>query len=455
MITLREYQREMIDRIIASYKQGAQRVCAVAPCGAGKTIIVAWMIARVRTRGLKTLFIVHRKELLEQADRTFTKMGINHGIIAPGVTMDTSQLVQIGSTQTVANRLDAIGDVQFIVIDEAHHAVANTWRRIIGHYNNAAVLGVTATPVRLSGSGLGDIFQDLVVGPQTAQLISRGNLVDYQYFAPPSKAAVNDVHVRMGDYVKSELETAVNQADIIGDIVNTYKKLANGLQAVCYCVTRKHSEHVAALFRAAGIAARHVDGETDKSLRATILERFKQRKIQVLCNVELFGEGLDVPNMDAVILARPTQSLTLYIQQSMRAMRIDPNNPDKRAIIIDHAGNCFRHGLPDEEREWSLAVKPRQKRRERGITLTMCDKCYQVYESTQRMCPYCGYVKPVASREIVEKDGELREIERIKKEKRMEVGKARTRQDLEQIAIERGYKMGWVSKIAQIKQIYH
>lgn len=453
MIALRPYQTDMVHHIMHSFSQGAQRVCAVAPCGAGKTITVGWMIARAQLQGLRTLFIVHRKELLEQADRTFTTMGIRHGIVAPGTGMDPSQTVQIGSTQTVAKRLEKIGPIDFIVIDEAHHATANTWRTIMTYYQQAETLGVTATPARLGGSGLGDVFQDLVIGPTVQQLIQWGNLAPYRYFAPPSKANVGSVPVRMGDYVKSELETAVNDADIIGDIVANYRKLANGMQACCYCVTRKHSEHVAAMFRAAGISAQHVDGETDKSLRATIIDRFRKRDIKVLCNVDLFGEGFDVPGMEAVILARPTQSLTLYIQQSMRAMRPDPSNPNKTAVIIDHAGNCFRHGLPDDDREWTLKVKPKRKREDTGTSLTMCEKCFQVYESHLRTCPYCGYVKPVAQKELTQADGELQEIARIKREQRIEVGKARTKQDLEQIAIERGYKLGWVSKIAKVKGI--
>ena len=442
----------MVQHILQAYQQGAQRVCAVAPCGAGKTITVGWMIAKARLQGLRTLFIVHRKELLEQADHTFTEMGIQHGIIASGAPMDTSQIVQIGSTQTVARRLDQLGPVQFIVIDEAHHAVARTWRRIIAHYSDAEVLGVTATPARLGGSGLGDVFQALVMGPSVQQLIQWGNLAPYRYFAPPSKANLDNVHTKMGDYVKAELETAVNDADIVGDIVTYYRKLANGMQACCYCVSRKHSEHVAAMFRAAGIAAQHVDGETDSSLRAAIIERFRRKEIQVLCNVDLFGEGFDVPGMEAVILARPTQSLTLYIQQSMRAMRPDPGNPHKVALIIDHAGNCFRHGLPDDDREWTLDVK-KKKHRERTIAITMCERCYQVYESHLRTCPYCGYTKPVAPRIVKQADGELQEIARIKREQRMQVGRARTKKDLESIAIKRGYKFGWVSKIASVKGI--
>ena len=157
--------------------------------------------------------------------------------------------------------------------------------------------------------------------------------------------------------------------------------------------------------------------------------------------------------MEAVILARPTQSLTLYIQQSMRAMRPDPENPHKVAVIIDHAGNCFRHGLPDDDREWTLDVKPKRKRHTTTVPITMCEKCYQVYESHLRSCPYCGYAKPAAARELKQADGELQEIARIKREQRMEVGRARTKKDLESIAIARGYKLGWVSKMASVKGI--
>ena len=453
MIALRPYQTQMVQAVLDAYAQGVRRVCAVAPCGAGKTVMVGWMIAKAQLQGVRTLFIVHRKELLAQADRTFQAMGIHHGVIASGVPMDASQSVQIGSTQTVAKRLEQLLDVQFIVIDGAHHATAATWRKIMARYPEASVLGVTATPARLGGSGLGDVFDTLIMGPSVQQLIEWGNLAPYRYFAPPSKANMGAVHSRMGDYVKSELEQAVNDADIIGDIVENYRKLADGKQACCYCVTRKHSEHVAALFREAGIPAQHVDGDTDKSLRNAIIERFRRREIKVLCNVDLFGEGFDVPGMEAVILARPTQSLTLYIQQAMRAMRPDPDNPHKVAVIIDHAGNCFRHGLPDEDREWTLDVKPKRKRAVTTVSITMCEKCYQVYESHLRVCPYCGYAKPAAARELKQADGDLQEIARIKRERRMEIGRAKTKKELESIAIARGYKLGWVSKIAHVKGI--
>ena len=181
MISLRPYQMQMVKDIFHAYEQGAQRVCAVAPCGAGKTVTVGWMIAKAHLQGIRTLFIVHRKELLDQADRTFTAMGIRHGVIAAGIPMDNCQLVQIGSTQTVAKRLEQMSEIQFIVIDEAHHATAHTWRKIMSWYPHATVLGVTATPARLGGSGLGDVFNALIMGPTVQQLIQWGNLAPYRY----------------------------------------------------------------------------------------------------------------------------------------------------------------------------------------------------------------------------------------------------------------------------------
>ena len=407
----------------------------------------------------RILFLNHRKELIEQSSKTFSDMGIRHGIISPGYATDYSLPVQIGSVQTVSRRLTDIGYFDFIIVDECQHLLAKTWRQVIDYYPNAVVLGVTATPSRLGGDGLGDVFDDLIIGPSVKDLIKWGNLAPYKYYAPPSKASVDDVHVKMGDYVRGELEHAVDDDVIIGDIVKNYKKLANGLQACCYCVSRKHSEHVAASFNKAGISAAYVDGDTDKSLRANTIQKFRERKIQVLCNVDLFGEGFDVPGMEAVILARPTQSLTLYIQQSMRAMRPDADNPNKVAVIIDHAGNCFRHGMPDMDREWTLESRPHKRRdMDDELKLRMCDECYQVYDASLRECPYCGYVVPVSVRsdEPNQMDGELAEIQALeieKKQKRMEVGRARCKRDLENIAIDRGYKMSWVWHISKIKNI--
>ena len=446
MFNLRSYQTDLISRIAADFSSGIQRVCAVAPCGAGKTVLV----------NKRVLFLVHRRELIDQSDRTFTAMNIRHGIISAGVPADYESSVQIGSVQTVARRLSRIPSPDFIIIDEAHHATAGTWKKIMEAFPQAMTLGVTATPARLDGKGLGDIFQSLVMGPSVDELIQWGNLSKYNYYAPPSKADIKSVRIQFGDYVKSELERAVDDDALVGDIVANYQKLADGRQTVCYCVSRKHSEHTAAKFRAAGISAAHVDGETHKAERDRIISDFRRKKLRVLCNVDLLGEGFDVPGMEAVILARPTASLTLFIQQSMRPLRPDPDNPSKVAVIIDHVGNCFRHGLPNALQEWTLDSKPKKKRI-REISMHQCPKCYQVWMTAQRTCPYCGYVPPVAEREVKEEAGTLAKIDSLelleKKRKRQEVGRARSRQDLEDIALRRGYKFGWVRKMMEIKGI--
>ena len=264
------------------------------------------------------------------------------------------------------------------------------------------------------------------------------------------------MHIRFGDYVKSELSAVVDDIDIIGDIVKNYRKLADGRQSVCYCVSRAHSEHVSREFRAAGIPAAHVDGETPRTERDQIISDFRSKKLRVLCNVDLLGEGFDVPGMDAVILARPTASLTLFIQQSMRPLRPDPDNPNKRAVIIDHVGNCFRHGLPNAPQDWSLESKAKKKQN-RILTLHQCIKCFQVWNTPTCTCPYCGYCPEIQEHEVTSQDGLLAKVESLeiieKRRRRQEVGRARSREDLENIAVKRGYKFGWVRRMMEIKGI--
>ena len=378
-------------------------------------------------------------------------MGIRHGLIAAGAAKEYDLPVQIASVQTLTHRLHEVQPPDLLICDECHHIVANTYRRILEHFAASYVLGVTATPERIGGQGLGDIFQSLVLGPTAAELIAAGNLTPYDYYAPPSKFDPAAAHVRFGEYVKGDLINQMDDADVIGDIVKNYQNLAAGKRAICYCINRAHSEHVAESFRAAGIPAAHIDGETQKAVRVRTIEDFRLGKIQILCNAELLGEGFDVPAMEAVILARPTASLTLYIQQGMRPLRPDPNNPEKRAVIIDHVGNVFRHGMPDEEREWSLETK---KRKPRAMAIKICPACYTAVSSTARVCP-CGHIFAAAPEErtFTEKDGTLMKIEEIKRKKRQEVGSARSVADLTEIAIKRGYSLRWVSRMADLKRL--
>ena len=451
-ICLRPYQQQLIDDVGYEYSEGRRRVCAVAPCGAGKTIMTAWMARGTALSGRRAIFMVHRQELIEQTSATFTAMGIRHGLIAAGAAKEYDLPVQIASVQTLIHRLSQMQAPDLLICDECHHIVANTYRKIVDQFSSSYVLGVTATPERIGGQGLGEIFQSLVLGPSAADLIAAGNLTPYDYYAPPTKFDPATAHVRFGEYVKNDLLSQMDDADVIGDIVTNYKNLADGKRAICYCINRAHSEHVAASFCAAGIPALHIDGETHKAVRARAIEDFRTGRLQILCNAELLGEGFDVPAMEAVILARPTASLTLYIQQSMRPLRPDPKNPEKRAVIIDHVGNVFRHGMPDEEREWSLETK---KRKPRATAIKVCPACYTAVPSTARTCP-CGHVFAAApeERKITETDGTLKKIEAIqRKERRQEVGRARSVSDLTAIALRRGYSLRWVSRMADIKRL--
>jgi len=453
MFKLREYQELLIDGARIEFQKGNYRTCIIAPCGAGKTVIMAWMSAQAKLKGNNVLFAVHRQELIDQSSETFQGLGVPHGIIAAGYPMNVSEKIQIASIQSVIRRTSKINAPQIIILDEAHHATASTWRKLLEFYPNAYVIGLTATPIRMGGQGLGDIFQSLIMGPTVKELIAWGNLSPYRYYSPPVAVDFSDIQVKYGDYVQSEVAVRMDKSEIIGDLITQYNKLAPGARAVCYCASIEHSKHTADMFRLAGIPAIHIDGETKDIVRRTATADFKAGKIKVICNVDLISEGYDCPNMEAVILARPTQSLSLYIQQSMRAMRVDKDNPDKVATIIDHVGNVYRHGLPDEDREWTLESK-KKKKVTREVMMKICPKCYGAHNPSPT-CPYCQHVYQVAVQvAIEEKSGELTEILEIqKKEKRQEVGRARNVVTLEQIAMQRGYSPRWVQKQCEIKNI--
>lgn len=453
MFQLRPYQDLLIEGVRDEFLRGLHNTCVVAPCGAGKTVIMAWMASKTAVRGNPVLFTVHRRELIDQASETFSALGIQHGIIAPGCQMN-NELIQIGSIFTVVKRLDKIQAPGLIFIDESHHSTANTWRKLLAAFPGAYVIGLTATPARMSGEGLGDIFESLVIGPSVKQLIDWGNLAPFKYYAPPIKANLEGLRVRYGDYVQSDVSIRMDKSEIIGDTIEQYKKLADGKRAICYCVSRAHSEHTAEMFQQAGIPAMHIDGETNAAVRAAAIEQFRQGHIKVLCNVDLISEGFDVPAMEAVILCRPTQSLTLHIQQSMRPMRPDSDNPGKTAIIIDQVGNVYRHGLPDEDRTWSLEGKKKDKRQVREIALRQCPECYAAHRPAP-VCPLCGFTYAAGERsEPEQRKGELVKIDELeRKRRRQEVGRARNITDLEQIALKRGYSLRWISKIAGIKNI--
>jgi superfamily II DNA or RNA helicase len=418
--------------------------------------MMADMSTRAKLKGNNTLFVVHRQELIDQSAATFQDAGVPFGVIAAGYPVNYQEHIQIASIQTVIRRLDKIQEPTIIILDECHHATAATWKKLLAAYPMAFVIGLTATPARMGGQGLGDVFQSMILGPTVKQLIDWKNLAPYKYFAPPVAADLTGLRVKMGDYMQADVALRMDKSEIIGDIIAHYQRIAPGRKAVCYCASVAHSQHTAEMFRQSGVSALHIDGETHDITRKAAVADFKAGKIKILCNVDLISEGYDCSDMDAVILARPTESLTLFIQQAMRAMRYDRNNPDKVAMIIDHVGNCYRHGLPDEEREWSLeTTKKKTVTASRDeYPVRQCPKCYAAHR-TAPSCPQCGYLYPIELRTDPEqKAGQLAEVLDIERKKqRQEIGRARDVVTLEEIAMKRGFNPFWVKKMCELKKI--
>lgn len=447
-IKLRPYQQAFIDAVRNEF-HNSRRVVGVAPCGSGKTIMTGWMTKQACERGKRTIFFVHRKELIRQTSETFSRLDIPHGIISAGVNMQLDLPVQIASIQTLARRLDDIPAPDFLICDECHHILANTYKRVIEAFPNAYLLGVTATPERMGGITLCDSFDSMVESFSVDELIKLGNLTPFKYFAPSVGVDLHKVRTKFGEYVNSDIEKVMSGKKIIGGIVEHYQKLAAGKSAICYCVNVKHSVTVAKAFRDAGINAAHCDGETPAIIRDKIVDDFRNGKVDVLCNAELFGEGFDVPNMQAVILARPTRSLTLYIQQAMRSMRPDPNDPNKVAVIIDHVQNYLRHGLPNTPHEWSLAPNPPK----RPLALTKeCPQCHAIISLAERVCPLCGFefIQDDSTPDTNEYSGNLVEVEVHSSSDistdTPKIKKAFTKpEEFFSVAKEKNYKIGWVA----------
>lgn len=424
---LRPYQNNLINDVRQAYLSGKKRPCIVLPCGGGKSVIVADMAKKATEKGNRVLFLVHRKELCDQIDETFRGYGVN------------MKLCKIGMVQTITRRLKKMKEPQLIITDENHHCLANSYKRIYEAFPNARCVGVTATPCRLNGGGLGDINDSLIVGVSAKWLIENKFLAGYDYYAP-SVADLTGLHVKVGEYVTKEIEERLIKKSIFGDVIAYYRKLADGKQAICYCASISHSEQMAQNFNEAGISAAHIDGKTPKSDRNLVIKRFRSGEIKILCNVDLISEGFDVPDCEAAILLRPTKSLTLYIQQSMRCMRYKPG---KKSVIIDHVGNYARFGLPDQDREWTLEPKKKgSKKEENEVKVRQCPECFYTHEPAP-ICPKCGFIYPIAERT-------LEEIKEAKLELITEIvldysgpEECTTMSELVAFGKRKGYKPGW------------
>jgi superfamily II DNA or RNA helicase len=429
---LRPYQNNLIEKTKQAILDGYKAPCIVSPAGSGKTVVLAKIIKGASFKKNHTLFLVHRKEIIDQVRETLIDMGVD------------MNYVELGMVQTIVRRLDNTKQPAMIVVDESHHIVSNSYKKIVKHFNDALVISFTATPIRLGGSGLGDVNDILIEEVSVKWLIENEYLAPYKYYAPK----LIDTEIlklnNMKEFSSTSIDKAINENKIYGDVIKHYKQLASGEQAIVYCHSVEASQQVAAEFKASGIDARHIDGKTNKDERDEVITEFRKGNIKIITNVDLIGEGVNMPDCSTVIMLRPTQSLSLFIQQSMRGMRY---RPDKTSIIIDHVDNVRRHGLPDMEREWSLEGK-KQTKGKAEVPIRECTNCFAVYPPDEKACPECGHVPEVKEQKGYEVDeaAEVEEVDESELEVTLDFRKpedCKSMKELYELAKNRSYKPGW------------
>lgn len=399
MFKLRDYQQETIGKVYQSIKSGHRSIMIQQPPRTGKTVIMADIARRATAKGNRVLFMVHRQEIVQQVVKTFR---------ADEVDMN---LATIGMVQTITRHVDDLDPPQIIFVDEAHHALARTYQRVLEAFPKAYKLLFTATPYRLNGAGFTDIADDLITGKPVSWLIDHHFLAPVDYYAPSQIDTSKLRTKRAGDYSVDSIKEAM-KPKIYGNAVKHYLKLAAGKQAIAYTYNVDSAIRLAQAFNNQGITARSVAGSTPKEVRRKIIEDYRAGKIKIVTNAELFTEGLDLPNVDCVIMLRPTQSLSLYLQFAMRSM-----NPreGKTAIIIDHVGNVERFGLPTDDREWTLEGREKGKTSSSGATIksvTVCQTCFASFYRTGGTCPYCGAALGEEKKIEVVDDAELKKVTR-------------------------------------------
>lgn len=430
-MTLRPYQQQGIAQIRAEYGQGKKRVIYQAPTGAGKTVLFCHMVAGSLAKGKRCFVLVHRQELLLQASRELLSNGIDHGLIWGQAPMEDKP-VQVCSVQTLARRVHKVPAPDFIIIDEAHHSVANTYDKILSAYPGAHVLGVTATPKRCDGKGLiGAGYESLIEGPAMADLIADGYLSPYRLFVPPNRIDYSQIRRQYGDWKAADIAMAAKKAGLTGDAVEHYKKIAMGQKGIAFCVNLEEASRTVAEFNAAGIPAEQIDGSMSDSQRQGVIERFSAGKTLILVSVELINEGFNVPDATVAILLRPTESLTIYLQQVGRVLRWVQG---KVAIILDHANNSRVFGPPCMKREWTLDGKTTTTESVSQAGKT-CGQCFCYVPGNAATCPNCGNAFTGRERELIIKAGELVEVDIKTLEKQ-----AKTHADLMEVAKRKGYR---------------
>ena len=456
-VALREYQDKIVAETRAAIDAGQRSILLVAPTGSGKTVIAAELIKRAVAERQRVLFLAHRRELISQAATRLHANEIDAGIILAGHPARPGEPVQIASVQTifaraVRSRAMDMPAADLVVVDEAHHSRADSYQRILEAFPDAIIIGLSATPCRGDGRGLGNIFGRMLCCPDVPELIALGHLVPSVCYAP-SVPDIKGVKVSRGDYVEKQLAERMDKAELIGDIVTHWHRLAQQRRTVIFASGVAHSLHLRDEFMRAGIAAAHIDGSTPKGERDIILGRLTRGEITIISNAAVLIEGWDCPQASVCVLARPTKQHGLYRQMVGRVLRPAPGKCD--ALILDHAGAVFAHGLPDDPIQWTLstdrrAENPKHTRRLSGVAgsrLTHCPQCSAIRLGGEA-CPMCGW-QPARRGEAVEmREGELARVDRnghrhVRGADAAEL--ARWHSELVWIAEKRGYRRGWAA----------
>jgi DNA repair protein RadD len=436
MIVLRPDQQAIKDGIYNCWNNGQPNVLAVLPTGGGKSIIVSQVALDIFPSGSSQAIIAHRNELVSQMSIHLANRGIPHRLIASDKTIkqitrlhrkifgksfvNPSSKTAVVGVDTLISRIEELSawaaQVSYWIIDEAHHVLKeNKWGKAVSMFPRALGLGVTATPCRADGKGLGrdyeGVFDAMIIGPEMRYLIQIGALSDYEIVCPTSDLEIEDEDVgKDGDWSSQKLKKAAKKSHIIGDVLRGYCRFAWGRKAIIFATDVETAGDIANQFNDAGIRAASVSAKTDSAVREKYIEEFKTGKILILINVDLFDEGFDVPACDVVVMARPTASLGKYRQMVGRALRFVPG---KVALIIDHVSNIRRHKYPDLVTQWSLARRDKRGKLDKDpdeIDLRVCHECTRPYERFLTACPHCGAEIPLPEprdRSIKTVDGDL------------------------------------------------
>lgn len=428
---------KLVEQAREELKKGNKSCLLVSPAGSGKSVVIA-EIARLTTlKGGRVMFMVHRQELINQIMESFK---------ANSVDLNLCTVMTVGK---IRNRLDSLPVPNLIITDETHHSLAKTYRDIYDYYSDVPLLGFSATPWRLNGKGLGDVYDAMIEGPDVQWLIDNHYLAPFDYYSvnliDESKLSKSST----GDYSNKSIDEAVGHT-IYGDVIKTYRDKVDGQQAIVYAHSIAFSKQIAQQFRDAGINAAHCDSKTPQRERDKIMTDFKKGTLKVLSNCDLISEGYNVPDCSCVIMLRPTESLVLFIQQSMRCMRFKPG---KQATIIDHVANYTRFGLPNTPHKWTLADREKKKKSTNTTVDTpikQCAFCFAVIPAQSKNCPLCGHEVEVVQTEI--KVDETARIEKIESNFRLQadyivtkkISELKSYEELKAYAKARGYKQGWI-----------